>query len=232
MAVVPARIRDQSLAARDVRVLVDADLTSWDAGNQFARDFAEATGARVVKIDDGGITGQGFHDRCRKMSVPVLQAPKRHAVPLPAGLRTRPVRDPTPLWCWSLVTRAGDDRPAVLALRENAEKVTSAAGLHASPGIAVHPPTRSMTHLNYRLYRRVIEIRDGLLALRSYRDPEVRIGARRCGAAAGLTGDELRAAVAAAQLRAVLNAKAQGGTNRGRDVRNPGRAGLRRKGSV
>ncbi len=66
-----------------------------------------------------------------------------------------------------------------------------------------------MTHLNYRLYRRVIEIRDGLLALRSYRDPEVRIRARQCGEAAGLTGDELRAAVAAAQLKAALNAKAQ-----------------------
>jgi DNA-binding transcriptional LysR family regulator len=139
-AVVPARIRDQSIAARDVRVLVDADLTSWDAWNQFARDFAEATGARVVKIDDGGITGQGFHDRCRRMSVPVLQAPKRHVVSLPAGLRTRPVRDPTPLWCWSLVTRAGDDRPAVLALRENAEKVTSAAGLHAVPTGPWVPP--------------------------------------------------------------------------------------------
>jgi hypothetical protein len=80
----------------------------------------------------------------------------------------------------------------------------------ASPGIALHPPTRSMTHLNYRLYRRVIEIRDGLLALRSYRDPEVRIHARRCGEAAGWSGDELRAAVAAAQLKAALKAKAQG----------------------
>lgn len=80
----------------------------------------------------------------------------------------------------------------------------------AFPGIALHPPTRSMTHLNYRLYRRVIEIRDGLLALRSYRDPEVRIRARQCGEAAGLTGDELRAAVAAAQLKAAVKAKAQG----------------------
>ena len=67
-----------------------------------------------------------------------------------------------------------------------------------------------MTHLNYRLYRRVIEIRDGLLALRSYRDPEVPRRARQCGEAAGLTGDELRAAVAAAQLKAALNAKAEG----------------------
>jgi hypothetical protein len=81
---------------------------------------------------------------------------------------------------------------------------------HVSPGIALHPPTRSVTHLNYRLYRRVIEIRDGLLALRSYRDPEIRIRARQCGEAAGLTGDELRAAVAAAQLKAALHAKAQG----------------------
>lgn len=78
------------------------------------------------------------------------------------------------------------------------------------PGIALHPPSRSMTHLNYRLYRRVIEIRDGLLAVRSYRDPEVRIRARRCGEAAGLTGDELAAAVAAAQLKAAVKAKADG----------------------
>ena len=133
VAVVPARISDKTVAARDLRVLVDADLTSWDGWNQFANDFAEATGARVVEIDDGGITGQGFHDRCRKLNVPVLQAPKRHAVPLPAGLRTRPVRDPTPLWCWSLVTRADDDRPSVLALRQHAEHVTRAAGLHTLP---------------------------------------------------------------------------------------------------
>src|SRR5213083_649261 len=101
----------------------------------FVRDrrHVEATGARVVEIDDGGITGPGFHDRCRKLNAPVLQSPKRHAVPLPAGLRTRPVRDPTPLWCWSLVTRADDDRPTVHALRENAEKLTRAAGLHVLP---------------------------------------------------------------------------------------------------
>ena len=132
-AVVPARIREPCILARDLRALVDADLTSWDAWNQFAQDFADATGARVVKIDDGSVTGPGFYDRCRRMNVPILQAPKRHATPLPTGLRTRPVRDPTPLWCWSLITRAADDRPAVLALAENAAKVTRAAGLHTVP---------------------------------------------------------------------------------------------------
>ncbi|MDX6704785.1 MAG: hypothetical protein QOI48_631 [Solirubrobacteraceae bacterium] len=128
-AVVPARVKDETIAAGRLRVLLDADLTSWDAWNQFGREFAEATGARVLEIDDGGITGRGFHDHCRKLNAPVLQSPKRHQVSLPPGLRTRSVRDPTPLWCWSLVTRADDDRPTVLALRETAETLTQGAVL-------------------------------------------------------------------------------------------------------
>ena len=128
-AVVPARHKDEMIAADRLRVLVDADLTSWDAWNQFAREFATAAGARVVEIDDGGITGRGFHDHCRRLNAPVLQSPKRHRESVPPGLRTRPVRDPTPLWCWSLVTRADDDRSTVVALRENAEHLTYAAYL-------------------------------------------------------------------------------------------------------
>jgi DNA-binding transcriptional LysR family regulator len=130
-AVVPARLSDKTIAASRLRVLIDADLTSWDAWNRFGSEFAEATGARVVEIDDGGITGRGFHDHCRRLNAPVLQSPKRHRESLPPGLRTRPVRDPTPLWCWSLVTRADDDRPSVLALRETAEKLSQGAHLPA-----------------------------------------------------------------------------------------------------
>ena len=126
-AVVPARLREGTIPARRLRAHVDADLTSWDAWNQFAREFAETTGARVVEIDDGGITGPGFHDHCRDLNAPVLQSPKRHRASLPPGLRTRPIRHPTPVWCWSLVTRAGDDRPNVLGLRETAEELTQAA---------------------------------------------------------------------------------------------------------
>ena len=80
----------------------------------------------------------------------------------------------------------------------------------ASPPIAMQPRARSVTDLNYRLYRRVIEIRDGFLALRSYQSPEVRRQALRSGRAVGLTGDELEAVAAAAQLRAALRAKANG----------------------
>ena len=128
-AVVPTRLKDKTIPAGRLRVLVDADLTSWDAWNQFASEFAKAASARVVEIDDGGITGRGFHDHCRRLNAPVLQSPKRHRASVPPGLRTRPVRDPTPLWCWSLATRADDDRSTVLALRENAENLTHAAQL-------------------------------------------------------------------------------------------------------
>jgi DNA-binding transcriptional LysR family regulator len=132
-AVTPADASGEAVRARDVRVLVDADLTSWDAWNAFASAFAHAAGARLIEIDDGGITGRAFHDRCRRLRAPVLNSPKRHQDPLPAGLVARPVRDPAPLWCWSLLTRASDDRPGVLALREEATAIARAAGLHTRP---------------------------------------------------------------------------------------------------
>jgi hypothetical protein len=119
--------------ASTLRVLVGADLTSWDAWNQYATEFAGDVGARILHIEDGGITGRAFHDRARKLRVPMLMSPKRHPDPLPAGLRTFLVVDPTPLWCWSLVTRADDTRPAVVALRETATALARAAGLHVLP---------------------------------------------------------------------------------------------------
>ncbi|WP_270037777.1 LysR family transcriptional regulator [Solirubrobacter ginsenosidimutans] len=133
VAVAPATASHDPVAARDVCVLVDADLTSWDAWNQYALDFAQATGCRVVHVDDGGISGPGFHDRVRRLGVPVLASPKRQPAPLPPGLRARGVHAPVPLWCWSLATRADDDRPAIQTLRENAVALCAAAGLHVQP---------------------------------------------------------------------------------------------------
>jgi DNA-binding transcriptional LysR family regulator len=133
VAVTPARGGQEAVKAAAVRVLVDADLTSWDAWNLFASEFAEHVDAKLIHINDGGITGPAFHDHARKLDKPLLMSPKRHSDPLPAGWRTRPVVDPTPLWCWSLVTRADDDRPAILALRDNASTLARAAGLHALP---------------------------------------------------------------------------------------------------
>ncbi|MFF4606556.1 MAB_1171c family putative transporter [Streptomyces sp. NPDC001339] len=61
--------------------------------------------------------------------------------------------------------------------------------------------------ISYRLYRRVIEIQDGLLALRPYMDPAVAAGARRSAEEAGLAGDRLHAMVLARSLTSALRAK-------------------------
>jgi DNA-binding transcriptional LysR family regulator len=141
-AVAPVRAGNGPIPAADLSVLVDADLTSWDAWNQFASDFAEAARCRLVRIDDGGITGSGFNQHCQRLATPLLASPKRHGAALPSGLRSHTVRDPTPLWCWSLVTRAGDDRPGIDALRAHAEAVARTAGfLQVPPGPVWLPPS-------------------------------------------------------------------------------------------
>ncbi len=136
LAVTPAGRSEKAIPARKLRVLVDADLTSWQAWNDFATEFAEATGARLVHIDDGGIAGTAFHDRALRINAPVLMSPKRYFDTLPARLQTRAVVDPCPLWCWSLVTRASDDRESIAALREHAVSVMQPA---AQPTVPAGP---------------------------------------------------------------------------------------------
>jgi DNA-binding transcriptional LysR family regulator len=140
LAVTPAGRTEAAVPARKLRVLVDADLTSWQAWNDFATEFAEAAGARLVHIGDGGIAGAAFHDRALRLNAPVLMSPKRHFDRLPASLRTRPVVDPCPLWCWSLVTRADDDRASTAALREHAGSVIRPAASRTAPAGPVWLP--------------------------------------------------------------------------------------------
>lgn len=78
----------------------------------------------------------------------------------------------------------------------------------AEPSIALDPPALFPTRM--RLYRRVIEIRDGLLALHAYRSPEVTEVARRSAAEAGLRGGRLEAAAEAAAVTAALRARTEG----------------------
>ncbi|MEU1943957.1 MAB_1171c family putative transporter [Streptomyces sp. NPDC059474] len=62
-------------------------------------------------------------------------------------------------------------------------------------------------NISYRLYREVIEIQDGLLALRPYMDAEITARARQSARQAGLSGEALRAAVQATVVRQALRAK-------------------------
>ena len=61
-----------------------------------------------------------------------------------------------------------------------------------------------------RLHRAVVEIREAVLALRPYADPQLAAAARKVARPAGLAGDQMAAAVEAAVLAAALRAKASG----------------------
>lgn len=78
----------------------------------------------------------------------------------------------------------------------------------SSPDIVLEPPgSASVSDLNYRLHRRVIEIRDGWRDLRPYIDRSAQGGE----AADPGAGEEYRQAFAeAAQIRQALNAKRAG----------------------
>ncbi|TDB91145.1 hypothetical protein E1091_13850 [Micromonospora fluostatini] len=71
-------------------------------------------------------------------------------------------------------------------------------------------PFTALRDIDYALTRRVAEIRDGRLALRPYLDAGVTGVAERLADAAGLYGDDRRAAVEAAQLACALRAYRSG----------------------
>ncbi|PND58775.1 LysR family transcriptional regulator [Mycobacterium sp. ENV421] len=107
---------DSAVEAADTVVLIDADAASWLSWNRYATQFSAATGARIMRTDDGGVTGPTFLEHVRGLGRPVLNNPKGQDHPLPRDLVRRPVINPSPVWTWSLVWRRDDDNPAVAAL--------------------------------------------------------------------------------------------------------------------
>ncbi|MCX4695889.1 MAB_1171c family putative transporter [Streptomyces sp. NBC_01408] len=77
----------------------------------------------------------------------------------------------------------------------------------SSPGIALEPPGTSVSDLDYRLHRRVVEIRDGWRDLRPYIE-------RTTGGAGGpvreMTDEYRQAFIEAAQIKQALHAKRTG----------------------
>ncbi|MET9498773.1 LysR family transcriptional regulator [Streptomyces sp. NPDC006552] len=120
------------VAARDIDVLVDDDLTSWASWNVYAEELARTTGARTVRISDGAITGPAFFDHVRRCRRPVLNSPKGQTTPLPPDLVRREIVTPAPYWTWSLVWRADEDRAGVLT---TVDALCDGVG-----GLAVHAP--------------------------------------------------------------------------------------------
>lgn len=93
----------------------------------------------------------------------------------------------------------------------------------ATPEIALMMPptgavgTLAVADLDLRLYRRVIEILDGRLALRPYLRRSVSLAAEGLGRAEGLEGEQLQAVVEASCLAAAIRDKAEG-RSAGEDV--------------
>jgi DNA-binding transcriptional LysR family regulator len=132
-AVLPGAGSSEPIAAQQIHVLVDSDESAWSSWNRFAEEFAADTGARVVRIEDGGVTGDAFYVHVRKIGAAVLASPKRHTAVIPPSLGQRPVADPVPLWTWSLVHRQDDDRAGVGGVVEALLAVSRGRGWLAPP---------------------------------------------------------------------------------------------------
>ena len=120
---------DSPVEAADTVVLIDADAGSWSSWNRYAEQFAAATGARVMRTDDGGVTGPTFLEHVRGLGRPVINNPKGQDESLPKDLVRRAVVNPSPLWTWSLVWRRDDDNPAVAALIDEFTRGTGDFGI-------------------------------------------------------------------------------------------------------
>lgn len=87
---------------------------------------------------------------------------------------------------------------------------------HATPGIALdpshsaHADMLTLRNLDLRLYRRVTEIRDGVVALRRYTDAAMADRARTLCRARGMPADETTACIEAIIWAAAIEAKRRG----------------------
>ena len=100
-------------------VLLDADTTAGRHGTPTREQFARETGARAVRIDDGGITGPAFFDhvrRCGRARGQLAQGPD--ALRCQPTSFSVPVVTPRTYWTWSLVWRRTEARASVLAVVE------------------------------------------------------------------------------------------------------------------
>ncbi|MBO9524455.1 MAG: LysR family transcriptional regulator [Nocardioidaceae bacterium] len=120
-----------TLAPYEIAVLVAPDEPCWTTWNLFADELAES-GVEQVPVQDGAIAGPGFLEHVRRLGRPVLASPRDLGSPLPDDLTRLPVADPEIHWSWSVVHRAGEDRPDVLAVADALAGAASSRAISSS----------------------------------------------------------------------------------------------------
>jgi DNA-binding transcriptional LysR family regulator len=115
--------------AKDTVVLVADDTVSWSSWNRYGEQFAADIGAQVIRVYDGGVTGPTYFEHVRRLRGPVLNNPREQGTQEPPGLVRRPIRNPEPLWTWSLVWRRDEDDAAVLAVVDAFTRETGDLGV-------------------------------------------------------------------------------------------------------
>jgi hypothetical protein len=132
--------------AAGITVLVDVDEASWSSWNRYAAAFADASGATVTNIDDGGVAGPAFFEHVARLGRPVLQSPKRHVAPMPPTLTRWPVRSPAPVWAWQLLHRSADARPTVTRATQMLIDRAAASGWRTPPAARYWPDAARLSH--------------------------------------------------------------------------------------
>ncbi|MFC3572485.1 LysR family transcriptional regulator [Streptomyces yaanensis] len=128
---VSAGADSSDVRVQDTNVLLDDDTTSWASWNVYAQQLSQDTGARAVRISDGGITGPAFFDHVRRCRRPVVNSPKGQTTPLPPDLVRRPLIAPKVYWTWSVVWRGNKERAGVQAVVDALTDGVGDLGIHA-----------------------------------------------------------------------------------------------------
>jgi Family of unknown function (DUF6545) len=101
------------------------------------------------------------------------------------------------------------------------------AMLHEAVPEIVDTADPAISGARWRLYRRVVAIRDAALVLRPYRDPRVADDSAAIARTAGLCGDEFAASVEATVLTAATQARAPTAPPAGEQARRRPRIAVR-----
>jgi hypothetical protein len=198
---------------------VDVARLCWKYSNVTSKPFLRR-GLRISAVGSMGAVGycleKAFYVLCRNLDVtPFSSGVQEAASPILGGGGailvvtglTLPAWGPGVSWVYQTVGRWRAYRGLGPLWR---------AVYDVLPGIALDHPPRTfgsdlgIRDVEYRVLRRVVEIRDARLGLRPYLDSRMAARARCLGERAGLVGEDLRAVIEAAMLAGAIRAKRSG----------------------